>query len=182
MTIRVPLTLETLWRSSGSKVRSVPDPASTTSPPRLDTRRSLNNHQPSPRRTMIARAPSKVSRVAARRVPSGASISVTSHVCMAPILGRSRVVDWLCGQNPAEGPQSPDALWPRDVGVQGARFCASNAGRVKGAGHKALELLSGDVKEARTGTFQAATICSDDASKVRADASRDRRSRAGDCG
>ena len=33
MTIRVPSTLETLWRSSGSKVSSVPDPASTTSPP-----------------------------------------------------------------------------------------------------------------------------------------------------
>ena len=48
MTIRAPLTLETLWRSSGSKVSSVPDPASTMSPPASTTRRTVDDHQPRP--------------------------------------------------------------------------------------------------------------------------------------
>ena len=44
----MPSTLETLWRSSGSNVSSVPDSCLDDVAARLNTRRAVDDHQPSP--------------------------------------------------------------------------------------------------------------------------------------
>jgi len=132
----VPSTLETLWRSSGSNVSSVPDPASTTSPPasiRAEPETTISqarsrtwcspSSSPGARRMMIARAPSTVSRASARRVPSGTSISFTFHVCTGSDSRRSRIL--LLALLPEARPKArklPTRYGARDVGAQANRI------------------------------------------------------------
>ena len=132
----MPSTLETLWRSSGSNVSSVPDPASTTSPPasiRAEPETTISqarsrtwcspSSSPGARRMMIARAPSTVSRASARRVPSGTSISFTFHVCTGSDSRRSRIL--LLALLPEAWPKArklPTRYGARDVGAQANRI------------------------------------------------------------
>ncbi len=132
----MPSTLETLWRSSGSNVSSVPAPASTTSPPasiRAEPSTTISqarsrtwcspSSSPGARRMMIARAPSTVSRASARRVPSGTSISFTFHDCTGADSRRSRIL--LLALLPEPRPKArnlPTRYGARDVGAQANRI------------------------------------------------------------
>jgi hypothetical protein len=62
---------------------------------------------------MIDRAPSTVSRAVARRVPSGASISFTSHDCTAA--GGVGWLDWPCCQNPGRKPATSRRAMARET-------------------------------------------------------------------